>query len=976
MDKTPPPGEGPEATAQAKLHSSIPSPVQGRTGTALAPLLRQVVADLKGLGGMVHLRESGPGRRLRLVESSGLSQDLARSFQEIHWHEDLPTARALREEGAVWLPLSPEELSHPLPFPAGMVAVPLHSSEGLGGVLSVVTAGPDPPSAVQRGYLEAVARWLLGALGHTPAAAHDTTRTRSDENTATGYALQHALDEVPVGAWDWNIHTGDVVWDDAMTRVLGIGPDDFDGRIETWRAMIHPEDLPAVLTHAEQSQRKNAEYSVKHRVRRRDGSVGWVEVRGRTLLGEDGEPAHMVGRLWAITQTRAVMESAGRALRHMSDGFLAVDTEWRILYLNLQAEQLLGASRELVGRTLWEVPTIRVPGLESRCRRAVVDRTPTGLDRQLPADGRWYHLRLIPVPDGLTVYLTDITERRQLEAERAAVERAAAERSARIGELTAALAEALTAEDVVAAAAERVLPLFGATGLIVQAREGDRLQAVGAVGYPQPFMDRFAEGPLPLGTPADHTVPDGTPRFIASPEEMEAEYPALRTLVALSGKRAWAFLPLMVSGRQVGGCVVSFDRTRRLTGEERTLLIALSGLVAQALERARQYDAEHGRAQALQRGLLPRALPCLPAVTTAARYLPASEGMLGGDWYDVIPLSAERVALVIGDVMGHGLPEAATMGRLRTAVHTLAGLELPPDELFSHLNDLVSDLGDDFYATCLYALYDPATGVCTFVGAGHPPPAVIHPDGTVRFPGLAANPPLGSATPPFDTTDVELPEGSLLVLYTDGFVESARRDIDTGIAQLATALTTGLDGMARHGTAGDCSDSARDTEARTLDRLGDTLVSTLLPAPERTHDDAALLLARTHTLTARNVVSWTLSDDPVAAGQARDHIRRQLDQWQLDELVMTTELIASELVGNVVRHAKGPVRLRLLRGRTLICEVSDGSLTTPRIRRARETDEGGRGLQLVAALSQRWGTRYTTDGKCIWTEQALPGTPR
>jgi hypothetical protein len=319
------------------------------------------------------------------------------------------------------------------------------------------------------------------------------------------------------------------------------------------------------------------------------------------------------------------------------------------------------------------------------------------------------------------------------------------------------------------------------------------------------------------------------------------------------------------------------------------------------------------------------------------------------------------------------------MGRLRTAVHTLAGLELPPDELLSHLNDLVSDLGDDFYATCLYALYDPATGSCTVSSAGHPPPAVVSPDGTVRLLDLATEPPLGAATPPFETTELVLPEGSLLVLYTDGFVESARRDIDTGIGQLTTVLATtaGATPLPAPATeAGARQDEQEQTEeARRLDRLCASLAAALLPEGERTGDDAAVLVARAHALGPEDVAVWTLPEDPIAAGQARSHIRRRLAEWQLDELTMTTELLASELVGNVVRHARGPLQLRLIRSRSLICEVSDGSLTTPRIRRARDTDEGGRGLQLVAMLSQRWGVRYTPDGKCIWTEQPLPDPP-
>ena len=420
-------------------------------------------------------------------------------------------------------------------------------------------------------------------------------------------------------------------------------------------------------------------------------------------------------------------------------------------------------------------------------------------------------------------------------------------------------------------------------------------------------------------------------------------------------------------------CVIAFDRPRRLTGEERTLLTAISALFAHALERARLYDAEHNRSRELQRGLLPRGLPEVPACTPAARYLPAGQGMdVGGDWYDIIPLSAGRVALVIGDVMGHGLSEAATMGRLRTAVHTLAHLELPPDEIMSHLNEIVGGLGEDSYATCLYALYDSTTGVCAVARAGHPPPAVVHPDGTVYFPDLVPDPPLGAAEPPFETVELEVPEESLLVMYTDGLVESATREIDAGMADLARLLRTAVG----NGGDGGGEGGAREhhESGGELGLLCDTLTAGLLPAEQQTTDDAALLVARLHALTADQMASWPLPENPQAAGEARRHVREQLSTWGLDDLATTTELLASELVGNVVRHAKGPVRLRLLHSADLVCEVSDGSLTTPRIRRALETDEGGRGLQLITALSQRWGTRYTSTGKCIWTEQALPGT--
>jgi anti-sigma regulatory factor (Ser/Thr protein kinase) len=256
----------------------------------------------------------------------------------------------------------------------------------------------------------------------------------------------------------------------------------------------------------------------------------------------------------------------------------------------------------------------------------------------------------------------------------------------------------------------------------------------------------------------------------------------------------------------------------------------------------------------------------------------------------------------------------------------------------------------------LYAVYDPTTGICSFARAGHPSPAVVLPDGTVRLPESAPDPPLGAAEPPFETSQLTLLEGSLLVLYTDGLVESSQRDIDDGLARLTQVLRTAHVGS--------------------LDMICDALTASLLPADQLDiDDDATLLVARVHTLPADQIASWPLPEAPQAAGEARRHVREQLSKWNLDELTMSTELLASELAGNVVRHAKGPILLRLLYSTALICEVSDGSLTTPRIRRAAETDEGGRGLQLVAALSRRWGTRYTATGKCIWTEQTLPAGP-
>ncbi|MFJ3714598.1 SpoIIE family protein phosphatase [Streptomyces sp. NPDC090057] len=391
--------------------------------------------------------------------------------------------------------------------------------------------------------------------------------------------------------------------------------------------------------------------------------------------------------------------------------------------------------------------------------------------------------------------------------------------------------------------------------------------------------------------------------------------------------------------------------------EELALAEELVARAAVSIDNARRYTREHSMAVALQRSLLPRSLPEQGALEIAYRYLPAQAGV-GGDWFDVLPLSGARVALVVGDVVGHGLHAAATMGRLRTAVHNFSALDLPPDELLGLLDELVGRIDQDETpadgaavtgATCLYAVYDPVSRRCTVARAGHPPPVLVRPDGGVEFPEVPAGPPLGLGGLPFETVDLELPEGSSLVLYTDGLVEDRDRDIDVGLELLRDALRRAPGA------------SPEDTCRTVLDRL-----------PARPSDDVALIVARTRVLGADRVAEWQVPSDPAAVGEVRASVVRRLGEWGLEELSFTTELILSELVTNAIRYGRGPIGVRLLRERTLICEVSDGSTTSPHLRYAASTDEGGRGLFLVAQLAERWGTRYTPHGKIIWAEQPLP----
>ncbi|WP_066946552.1 SpoIIE family protein phosphatase [Streptomyces lushanensis] len=921
--------------------------------------LQQAVAELGGLGGVVHLRGSANTRRMYLVAVSGLPRAFTRSWDGAPDGAPKAPAEALREGTTVWLPA-------PAGPGTGMVSTPLLSRKGPFGALSVVTTTPGGPAAAQQETLRAVAAWAAERLRR----AGDPVVTPPDRQAVPGAPdvpgsdapgppespeAEDALRATRIGSWELNARSGRLRVDDSLLETFGFDPDTYDGRTETWMSIIHPDDRPWVAGEWDQAVGTFGLIDLEYRVRRPDdGTLMWAHVRGRAEPDGDGRPSRVVGTAWDSTESGIGRDAIRRALRFMSDGFLSLDDTWRITFVNVRAERLLDSSRRrLIGAVLWDVPVVRrVPGLESRCRETAAGATAAGFDVEWPDTGRWFHIRLVPSPDGLACYFADITEARQREADRVAAERQAAERAARIQELTADLAEAVTTQDVTHAVARRVLRPFGASGLIIQVNEDDRMWVVGSVGYPQAFLNKVSGASMSVRSPGADRLRTRAPWFCATPEEYVRTYPEHADRPGAISKQAWAFLPLIVSGRAIGVCVIAFDEPHHFTGEEQTLLMAVSGLVSHALERARLYDAEHSRAQQLQRTLLPQTLPELPAVTAAARYLPAGQSMdVGGDWYDVIPVSGCRVALVIGDVMGHGLPEAVTMGRLRTAVRTLTDLELPPDEILIHLNDLISGLGDDSFATCLYAVYDPTSGVCTFARAGHPPPAVVRPDGTVSFPDSAPDPPLGAAEPPFETVELTVPEDGLLVFYTDGLVESACRDIDAGMGRLAELLGEHPDGD--------------------LDELCDTLTADLLPADQQNADDTALLVVRAHRLAADAVATWNLPDDPQSAGTARKHVGEQLAAWHLEDLVTTTELLVSELIANVVRHARGPVRLRLLHSTTLVCEVYDGSPTTPRIRRAAETDESGRGLQMVAALSEHWGTRYTATGKCIWTEQPL-----
>ncbi|MFF1507449.1 SpoIIE family protein phosphatase [Streptomyces sp. NPDC058326] len=413
--------------------------------------------------------------------------------------------------------------------------------------------------------------------------------------------------------------------------------------------------------------------------------------------------------------------------------------------------------------------------------------------------------------------------------------------------------------------------------------------------------------------------------------------------------------------RRVIGAAVFLRRPERAGFEPNDLLVAaqLATHTALGIDKAVLYGREAYIADELQRTMLPDSLPQPTGVKLASRYLPAAEtARVGGDWYDAIPLPGSRVALVVGDVMGHSMTSAAIMGQLRTTTQTLAGLDLPPQEVLHHLDEQAQRLGENRMATCMYAVYDPVSHRITVANAGHPPPILLHLGGRAEVLRVPPGAPIGVGGVDFEAVELDAPAGATLLLYTDGLVESRLRDVWTGIEQLrerlaATAQLTGPD------------------HSPPLEALCDDVLDMLGPGDR--DDDIALLAARFDGIAPSDVAYWFLEPEDAAPGRARRLARRALARWDLEELTDSVELLISEVVTNAVRYAERPVTLRLLRTDVLRCEVGDDSPQLPRQRRARDTDEGGRGLFLVNRLARRWGATRLSGGKVVWFELATPG---
>ncbi len=661
-------------------------------------------------------------------------------------------------------------------------------------------------------------------------------------------------------------------------------------------------------------------------------------------------------------------------LHAVREGVLIIDADGRLLLANDEAQRLLGLPADVEGRPVREL------GLPEHMTRLLASREAV-TDEVYPAGDRLLAVNKRPTlpyggKGGSVVTLRDTTELAAV-AGRAEV---AGERLKLLYEAGVRIGTRLDVVHTAQELAEVAVPGFAdivAVDLLDAVLRGWEptaarwryLRRVASSGeqrkvplYPVGELIRFSPGmPQMRALEQGRGVLEADLRQARGWQEQDPD----RTRKALErGLHSLVTVPLRARGVALG--VANFFRVGESPAfepEDLSFAEELAARAAVAIDNARRFTREHAMAVTLQRSLLPRGQPEQDALEVAWRYQPAEPGV-GGDWFDVIPLPGARVALVMGDVVGHGLHAAATMGRLRTAVHNFSTLDLPVDEVLGYLDDLVVRMDSEENtdeaaeesegegvtgATCLYAIYEPVTGTCTMARAGHPDPVVVCPDGTITCPDVPASAPLGLGGYPFETAELRLPEGSQLVLYTDGLVEDRARDIDVGLEGLRRTL--------------------EKAAGRTPEETCQMVIDALKPA--HPSDDIALLVARTRLVPPSRVAEWDVPPDPAAVASVRARCADKLREWGLEGIAFTTELILSELVTNAIRYGAPPVRVRLLYGRCLICEVSDGSSTSPHLQRAATTDEGGRGLFLVAQFAHRWGTRYTPGGKVIWAEQPV-----
>ncbi|GGZ30509.1 diguanylate cyclase [Streptomyces inusitatus] len=791
--RTPPGKPGKHGAAPGTRRSGGRPP--GELELVLSQSVVSAVEAVGGFAGGIYLRSRTEGL-LRLAALTGLPPGLFHPWWRMHVNRPFPIAEAYRLGRAVHLADAEEamrrfpQLMAGLPFPFGSMYAPVAAGRERAGVLAVLRrATPGQPiENGDRHRMHNAARRLGAALG---TLADRGVGVEWDADPVSVQSPATSTPPVRLGRFTWDLATGEVAADAGTHTILDSPAGEFPGTVEAFTEGLAGEDVLGLWALARQIAASVLPTTRRIRVCGPDGRPYLIELSGRGTGPSGGSAGPLSGFVLDLGSGPVTTEATDRLTR----GLLSLDRLGRIVHLNRSAETSLGLGRpELVGRVLWEaLPWLGQPLFEDHFRAAMISHDPVGFTARRPPD-EWLSFSLQPGHDGVTVVLApaDGPPQEQAAGEPAGAAAglvAPADRASvlyRPVALAIALTEAVTARQVSAVVTEELLPAFGGGGLAIYLLHERHLFLAWETGFPQGFLDRFDGVALDARLPGVETLTSGRPLFYESMRHLAAAYPGI-PLDAHVGARA--FLPLIASGRPVGSCILGFDRPRVFSHEERTVLTALAGLIAQALERAQRYDSESALARGLQDALLPHRLPVLRNATTVGRYLPGTQGMdVGGDWYDVVVTGGE-LALVIGDVQGHGVAAAATMGQLRSAVRAFALSGHDPQEVMSGTNRLLIDLDPGQFASCCYVLVDPVTGRTQAVRAGHPQPLLHHPHGPTEVLDLAGGVVLGvDPEARYPVTELRLEPGAVLALYTDGLVERPGTDIDLGVERLRAAL--------------------------------------------------------------------------------------------------------------------------------------------------------------------------------------------
>lgn len=777
---------------------------------------------------------------LVLAAAAGMPPSLLGGWQRIPVNSPIPVAEAFRSRRTVHLADADEtmrrfpQLAVALPYPFGSASVPVTAGQEIFGSMATVWAarpGEKGLSKAQRRQLRTAAGRLGVSLAELSARGADVG---CDMETVPVEVPVPATSAVRVGLFDWDLRTGALEADATLCAIFGLAPDEYDGQAATLAAKVHPADRPGFRAAGRTGIEVGRVLAQCLRVPEKGGGHRTIELWGRvpeTAAGREAPP-HLVGGVLDLGAGMAAVA----AIERLTDGFFSLDREGSVTYANHSLVRLLHVRREdLVGRRPWDVlPWLADPAYEDRFRAARVSQEPVSFLAQSPE--QWLVFSLRPDSQGMTGLAAPAgqpvpagTEPGSPPAEAGEADPSSRPAPARLGaiyrvlQMSSALTEAVTAREVCDVVADQLLPAVGGHRLAIYVVHEGRMRLLSQRGYRESFLERFEGKPLHHARePMTGALASGVPLFIESREEFLRAYPELH-----AESSSFVFLPLIASNRPVGACILGFDEVHRFSGEERSLLTALRGLIAQALERARLYDAEFTLARGLQNALLPHRLPTMPGVRVTGRYLPGTRGMdIGGDWYDAIPTD-RGIVLVVGDVEGHNVAAAAAMGQLRSAVRAFASGGHRPSDVIASTNRLLLDLDPGLLASCCYVLLDPGSGVAHVVRAGHCPPLLRRPDGHTEILDLPGGPLLGvKRTVDYPESELILPPGSVLALYTDGLVETLESDIGVGMDRLRTSLA--------HAGVG------------SLEDLADTLLRDAGQSPNRTDDIALLLTRYTH----------------------------------------------------------------------------------------------------------------------------------